>query len=184
MFSDRKIAARCPRCSRDQVKCRQSPDYHDFTISSVFSATDQPTTRSALLTPNWRGCEGKVRRNPVSGSRHLPYCSAFISIIRARLLVPAKSISRLHSPSHHPQPPLEIAPINSMIEVFLCARHQQVSKRCRDPVHQATALTLPHRIPRSWQSYAPRFRPVGALTRIAANDDGHRCGTLARRRGD
>jgi len=46
--------------SRDQVKRRQSPDYHDFTISYVFSATDQSSTRSALLTPNWRGCEGEV----------------------------------------------------------------------------------------------------------------------------
>src|SRR5215469_6214019 len=51
----RKIAARCPDVPRDQVKCRQTPDYHDFTISSVFSATDQPLMRSALLTANWRG---------------------------------------------------------------------------------------------------------------------------------
>jgi hypothetical protein len=47
--SDSKIAARCPDVPRDQVKCRQTPDYHDFTMSSVFSATDQPLTRSALL---------------------------------------------------------------------------------------------------------------------------------------
>ena len=52
--SDRKIAARCPDVPRD-LKCRQSPDYHDFTISSVFSATDQPPKRSAMLTANWRG---------------------------------------------------------------------------------------------------------------------------------
>src|SRR5215831_346661 len=43
--SDRKIAARCPDVPCDQVKCRQTPDYHDFTINSVFSATDQPATR-------------------------------------------------------------------------------------------------------------------------------------------
>jgi hypothetical protein len=55
--SDRKILARCPDVPRDQVKCRQSPDYHDFTISCVFSATDQSGRRSALLKPNWRGCE-------------------------------------------------------------------------------------------------------------------------------
>ena len=29
-----------------------------LTTSSVFRAADQPPTRSALLTPNWRGCEG------------------------------------------------------------------------------------------------------------------------------
>src|SRR6516165_9592641 len=29
---------------------RQSSDYHDFALSSVFRATDQPPTRSALLT--------------------------------------------------------------------------------------------------------------------------------------
>src|SRR5215472_9505437 len=28
-----------------------------FTMSSVFRATDQPPTRSALLTANWRGCD-------------------------------------------------------------------------------------------------------------------------------
>ena len=50
--SDCKIAVRCPDVPRDQVKCRQSPDYHDLTISSGFSATDQPGRRSALLTPN------------------------------------------------------------------------------------------------------------------------------------
>jgi len=66
--SDRKIAARCPDVPRDQVKCRQSPDYHDFTISSVFRATDQPPTRSALPTPNWRGCErgGKFANVPAA----------------------------------------------------------------------------------------------------------------------
>ena len=52
--SDRKIAARCPDVPRDQVKCRQTRDYHDFIISSVFSATDHPL-REALLTVNWRG---------------------------------------------------------------------------------------------------------------------------------
>jgi len=59
--SDRKIAARCPDAPRDQVKCRQSPDYHDLTISSGFSATDQPGRRSALLTPNWRGHQDRLR---------------------------------------------------------------------------------------------------------------------------
>jgi hypothetical protein len=29
-----------------------------LTTSSVFRAPGQPPTRSALLTPNWRGCEG------------------------------------------------------------------------------------------------------------------------------
>src|SRR5215472_400908 len=34
----------------------RSPDYQDFTTSSVFRGTGQPPTRSALLTANWRGC--------------------------------------------------------------------------------------------------------------------------------
>jgi hypothetical protein len=33
------------------------PDYRDFTIGSIFRRTDQRSTRSALLTANWRGCE-------------------------------------------------------------------------------------------------------------------------------
>ena len=47
--SDRKIAARCPHVPSDQIECWRSPDYHDFTISSAFRATDQPPTPSALL---------------------------------------------------------------------------------------------------------------------------------------
>jgi len=53
--SDRKIAARCPDVPSDQIECCRSPDYHDFTISSAFRATDQPATRSALLIANWKG---------------------------------------------------------------------------------------------------------------------------------
>ena len=76
-FQTAKLRRGVQDVRRDQVKCRQSPDYHDFTISSVFSATDQPSTRSALLTPNWRGCEGKIggallaqhRRQPVGLAR-------------------------------------------------------------------------------------------------------------------
>src|SRR5215469_16628894 len=54
---DRKIAAWCPDVPSDQIEGWRSPDYHDFTMSSAFRATDQPPTRSALLTANWRGCE-------------------------------------------------------------------------------------------------------------------------------
>ena len=41
-----------------------------LTTRSVFRAPDQPPTRSALLTPNWRGCEGTsvhFARPPVQG---------------------------------------------------------------------------------------------------------------------
>ena len=34
------------------------PNYRDFTMGSIFSAINQPLTRSALLTANCRGCEG------------------------------------------------------------------------------------------------------------------------------
>jgi len=30
-------------------------NYRDSTMGSTFSGTDQPPTRSALLTANWRG---------------------------------------------------------------------------------------------------------------------------------
>src|SRR6516225_4342049 len=33
-------------------------DYRDFTIGSMLRGTDQSPARSALLTANWRGCEG------------------------------------------------------------------------------------------------------------------------------
>jgi|SRR6516162_7248006 len=33
-------------------------NYRDSTMVSIFRGTDQPPTRRALLTPNWRGCEG------------------------------------------------------------------------------------------------------------------------------
>ena len=39
------------------------PDYLDFTIGSMFKGTDQSPARSALLTANWRGCEGE--QNPL-----------------------------------------------------------------------------------------------------------------------
>jgi hypothetical protein len=46
-----------------------------FTTSSVFRAPGQPPTRSALLTPNWRGCEGmtpgaKLHTPPAMVSQH------------------------------------------------------------------------------------------------------------------
>ena len=33
-------------------------NYRDYTMGSIFRGTDQPPTRSALLSANWRGCEG------------------------------------------------------------------------------------------------------------------------------
>ena len=36
------------------------PNYRDSTMGSIFRRTDQPLTRSALLTAIWRGCEGGV----------------------------------------------------------------------------------------------------------------------------
>src|SRR5215472_11438065 len=71
--SDRKIVARYPDVSRDQVERRRSPDYQDFTTSSVFRGTGQPPTRSALLTANWRGCEGG-RRGWAACRRSVPNC--------------------------------------------------------------------------------------------------------------
>jgi len=38
----------------------------------VLSATDQPATRSALLTPNWRGCETFIEEILNSLRRNLP----------------------------------------------------------------------------------------------------------------
>jgi hypothetical protein len=32
-------------------------------MGSIFRRTDQPLTRSALLTANWRGCEGDMTQN-------------------------------------------------------------------------------------------------------------------------
>jgi hypothetical protein len=56
-FSDRKIAARLPTRYPRQVECRMIPNYRDFTIGSIFRGTDQPSTRSAPLIAQWRGCE-------------------------------------------------------------------------------------------------------------------------------
>jgi len=72
----RQAPAQSHPVPRDRVKWRQSPDYHDFTISSVFSATNQPTTRSALLTPNWRGCEGTPRSGEQCARRALSLSSS------------------------------------------------------------------------------------------------------------
>jgi len=61
----------CGAVSRCSV--RPDRDYHDFTISSVFRATDQSPARSALLTANWRGCEvrpGKAENHPCPLLRH------------------------------------------------------------------------------------------------------------------
>jgi hypothetical protein len=55
VFSDRKIAARCPDVPCGRMKADDRLDYHDFTTSSLRRATDQPPPRSALLTANWRG---------------------------------------------------------------------------------------------------------------------------------
>src|SRR5215471_17989046 len=41
-----------------------------LTTSSVFRATDEPPARSALLTANWRGCEGRRGRSAASGCWH------------------------------------------------------------------------------------------------------------------
>src|SRR5215471_2706793 len=78
--SDRKIVARRPHVLSDQIEYRRSPDYHDFTISSVFRATDQPPTRSALLTANWRGCEGGRDPSGVLAENH-PKKSGFVGIL-------------------------------------------------------------------------------------------------------
>src|SRR6516165_6461527 len=67
--SDRKIVARYPDVPRDQVEPGRSPDYHDFTTSSVCRGTGQPPTRSALLTANWRGCEAMRPSPPRARSR-------------------------------------------------------------------------------------------------------------------
>src|SRR5215469_17610857 len=55
----------------DQVERGRSPDYLDFTTSSVFRGTGQPTKRSALLTANWRGWEAMMRgtAGPVNAPR-------------------------------------------------------------------------------------------------------------------
>ena len=53
-----------------------------FTISSVFSATDKPTTRSALLTPNWRGCEGTAPRLGARKTHWIP--SPYLRSVTAR----------------------------------------------------------------------------------------------------
>jgi oligopeptide/dipeptide ABC transporter ATP-binding protein len=61
----------------DQVERGRSPDYQDFTTSSVFRGTGQPTKRSALLTTNWRGCERRRRlRRPVH-----PYTKAPVDAV-------------------------------------------------------------------------------------------------------
>ena len=57
VFQTAKLRRGVPDVPRDQANCREPPDYHDFTTSSVFRAPDQLPTRSALVTPNWRGCE-------------------------------------------------------------------------------------------------------------------------------
>ena len=103
----------------------------------------------------------KYEWNPTCDSRRLPYARPSISIIKARLLVPTTSIDRLHPPSHHPQPPLEIAPINSMPEVSFCPGHQQVSECCREPAHHTTALRSWPGIPCSWHSLSTAFRAGG-----------------------
>src|SRR5215831_13937181 len=57
-FLDRKIAARLPTLCPRRVEWRMIPNYRDFTIGSMLKGTDQSPARSALLTANWRGCEG------------------------------------------------------------------------------------------------------------------------------
>src|SRR6516225_6606957 len=36
-------------------------NYRHSTMGSIFRGTDHPPTRTALLTANWRGCEGGRR---------------------------------------------------------------------------------------------------------------------------
>jgi cardiolipin synthase A/B len=58
----------------------------------VLSATDQPATQSALLTPNWRGCEGNaheyenfaltgIAANDADGKRRDIYVHAKIMLV-------------------------------------------------------------------------------------------------------
>src|SRR5215813_2059380 len=60
-FLDRKIVARLPTLYPRRVEWTMIPDYRDFTIGSMFKGTDQSPARSALLTANWRGCEGRPK---------------------------------------------------------------------------------------------------------------------------
>jgi hypothetical protein len=52
-WAARCLTFRATRLSADDRKITTI-----FTIGSIFGATDQPATRNALLTENWRGCEG------------------------------------------------------------------------------------------------------------------------------
>ena len=57
-----------------------------LTTSSVFRAPGQPPTRSALLTPNWRGCEGTSYARTATaghfGSASTPPIKSLVSLQR------------------------------------------------------------------------------------------------------
>ena len=115
--SDRKLrrGVRMFRATRSTAGSRQIITI--LTTSSVFRAPGQPPTRSALLTPNWRGCEAGGRfvdnelykvsiTNPNGDNTWLGgYRTKSYPVRGGRLrLLPGNGRSPLQSQCHQPRP--------------------------------------------------------------------------------